>query len=263
VAIETSVLIRQVFHRPLRQTEGFMISLALILKADIGIPDFSCISKHRIELPRHVLSKAMEPGSLVMVDSTGLKVYGKDEWHQEKHDVPARRSWRKRPLAIDEKHKVLACELTTPDVGDPTAVPDLLDQIVMPFMSDGAYDGEPVLQAVLDKQPDAQVVIPPHKATGLFRERRLTARSAYSNDCAGRAHRVATQNGLQPAQSCRVGDATLQAHFRQPHASACPATAKTRGKDQCVCSQRNDQSGHAGLRENLKMAKNGDAFDIL
>ena len=48
----------------------------------------------------------------------------------------------------------------------PTAVPDLLDQIVLPFktfMSDGAYDGDPVLQAVLDKHPDAQVVIPPHK----------------------------------------------------------------------------------------------------
>jgi hypothetical protein len=108
----------------------------------------------------------MEPGSLVIVDSTGLKVYGKDEWHQEKHDVPARRTWRKLHLAIDEKHQVLACELTTPEIGDPTAVPDLLAQITTPFdifMGDGAYDGEPVSQAVLDKQPDAQVVIPPHK----------------------------------------------------------------------------------------------------
>jgi hypothetical protein len=30
-------------------------------------------------------------------------------------------------------------------------------------MADGAYDGEPVSQAVLNKQPDAQVIIPPHK----------------------------------------------------------------------------------------------------
>ena len=30
-------------------------------------------------------------------------------------------------------------------------------------MGDGAYDGEPVSQAVLTKQPDAQVVVPPHK----------------------------------------------------------------------------------------------------
>ena len=167
VAIETALFIRQVFHLALRQTEGFMNSLARALKVEISIPDFSCISKRSIGLPRHALSKALDPGSLVIVDSTGLKVYGKDEWHQEKHDVPARRTWRKLHLAIDEHHQVLACELTTPEVGDTTAVPDLLDQITTPFemfMGDGAYDGEPVAQAVLTKQPNAQVIIPPHKS---------------------------------------------------------------------------------------------------
>jgi len=166
IAIETAVFIRQVFHLPLRQTEGFMNSLARIMKAEITIPDFSSISKRCIALPRHILTKAMEPGSIVIVDSTGLKVYGKDEWHQEKHAVPARRTWRRLHLAIDENHQVLACELTTPEVGDPTAVPDLLDQIITTFdtfMGDGAYDGEPVSQAVLNKQPNAQVVVPPHK----------------------------------------------------------------------------------------------------
>src|ERR1700694_2215943 len=166
LAIETALFIRQVFHLPLRQTEGFMNSLSRLMKSTIRIPDYSSISKRSISLPRHVLSQAIEPGSLVIVDSTGLKVYGKDEWHQEKHDVPARRTWRKLHLAIDEHHQVLACELTTPDVGDPTAVPDLLTQMVTPFetfMGDGAYDGEPVLQAVLNHQSNAQVVVPPHK----------------------------------------------------------------------------------------------------
>jgi hypothetical protein len=117
-----------------------------------------------------VLSQALEPGRLVIVDSTGLKVYGKDEWHQEKHDVPARRTWRKLHLAVDEHHQIVACELTTPEVGDPSAVPDLLAQIVTPFktfMGDGAYDGEPVSRAVLNHQPDAQMVIPPHKTAVL------------------------------------------------------------------------------------------------
>ncbi len=31
------------------------------------------------------------------------------------------------------------------------------------FIADGAYDGEPVFQAVLNQQPDAQMIIPPHK----------------------------------------------------------------------------------------------------
>ncbi len=170
LAIETALFIRQIFHLPLRQTEGFMNLLTRLMKATISIPDYSSISRRSISIPRHVLSHALEPGSLVIVDFTGLKVYGKDEWHQEKHDVPARRTWRKLHLAIDEHHQVLACELTTPEVGDPSAVADLLPQIVTPFetfIGDGNYDGESVSRAVLDHQPHAQVVIPPHKTAVL------------------------------------------------------------------------------------------------
>lgn len=166
IPIETVLFLRQVFHLPLRQTEGFMNLLARFMKADITIPDFSSISRRSIALPRHILAKAMKPGSLVIIDSTRLKVYGKDEWHQEKHDVLVRRTWRKLHLAVDENHQLLVCELTTPEVDGPTAVPDLLIQIDAPFeifIADGAYDGEPIFQAVLTHQPDAQVIIPPHK----------------------------------------------------------------------------------------------------
>jgi Transposase DDE domain len=166
IAIETAVLIRQVFHLPLHQTEGFMNSLTLAINADINIPDFSSISKRSMTLPKHILTKAMELDSIVIVYFTGLQVYSKDELHQEKHAVPARRTLRRLHHAIDENHNVLACELTTPDVGDPTAVPELLDQITThfkTFMGDAAYDSEPVFQAVLNKQPGTQVVVPAHK----------------------------------------------------------------------------------------------------
>lgn len=167
-AIEAAVFIRQVFHLALRQTEGFMISLARLMNVAISIPNFSSISKRSIELAQYVLSKAAEPGILVIVDSTGLKVYSKDEWHQEKHGVLARGNWRKLHLAADENLKILACKLTTPEVGDPITVPDLLEQIETPFnvsMDDGAYDGEPVSRTILVKQPYAQVVVPPHNTT--------------------------------------------------------------------------------------------------
>ena len=132
-AIDTAILIRQVFGLALRQTEGFMTSIARLMGATIAIPDFSCISKRSADLPAILRTSAHKPGSVVIVDSTGLKVYGKDEWHQEKHAVPARRTGRKLHLAIDEHHQVLASELTTPEVGDPTAVGDLLAPITTPF----------------------------------------------------------------------------------------------------------------------------------
>jgi len=48
----------------------------------------------------------------------------------------------------------LECELTTPEIGDLTAVPDLLVQIDTPFdtfIADGSYDDEPVSRAVLNQ----------------------------------------------------------------------------------------------------------------
>ncbi len=96
-----------------------MTSIARVMEANISIPGYSCISKRSVDLSPELLSKAMEPGNLAIVDSTGLKVYGKDEWHQEKHTVPARRTWRKLHLAVAEKHQLIASELTTTEVGDP------------------------------------------------------------------------------------------------------------------------------------------------
>jgi hypothetical protein len=72
---------------------------------------------------------------------------------------------RRRP-PFDENHQVLACELTTPETGAPTAIPDLLDPIDTPFdtfMADGVYDGDRVTKAVLSRQPDAKVIVAPHK----------------------------------------------------------------------------------------------------
>jgi transposase len=159
-------MIRELFRLPFRQAQGFMNSLFTALNIDITLPDVSSLTKRSVALSRHKLTKDLAPGSIVIVDSTSLKVYGKDEWHQEKHDVAARRTWFKLHLAVDENHQIIACELTRPETGDPTAVPDLFDQIDTPFdiaMADGAYDGDPVSNAVLSRQPDAKVIVPPHK----------------------------------------------------------------------------------------------------
>jgi hypothetical protein len=59
LAIEASLIIRQVFHLPLRQTQGFMYSLITALGIDITIPDFSSLSKRSVALPRHKLTKEL------------------------------------------------------------------------------------------------------------------------------------------------------------------------------------------------------------
>jgi Transposase DDE domain len=66
----------------------------------------------------------------LLAGSTGLKIYGEGEWLDQKHGVRPRRRWRKLHLGIDAKtHQIVASELTPDDMGDVSAMPELLDQI--------------------------------------------------------------------------------------------------------------------------------------
>jgi hypothetical protein len=162
-AIQCCLILRQVYHLPLRQTQGFVCSLMGLMALDLDVPDYSTLSKRGISLEMARLIDTIEPGSHVIIDSTGLKVYGKDEWHQEKHCVQAKRTWRKLHLAVDEKHQIVACELTDKSVGDPTAAKDLLAQIdhCTKMIADGAYDTHGVYAAIRELNADADIVIPP------------------------------------------------------------------------------------------------------
>jgi len=115
-AIETVRCMHQGFHLAWRHTQGFMNSLARALTVALSIADVNGVSARRVGWPGQALSTARAPGRVVMVDATGG--YGKDEGHPEKQDVAARPTGRKRHLAIDAPHPVLACELTTPDAGN-------------------------------------------------------------------------------------------------------------------------------------------------
>ncbi|MFT4782881.1 MAG: hypothetical protein ACI9IV_000610 [Paracoccaceae bacterium] len=90
------------------------------------------------------------------MDSTGLKIFGEGDWLEEKHKTKGkRRSWRKLHLGLDLVSGQIVCsDLTTDDIGDPTALPGLLDQIDGPvemFIADGTYDGEPTVKALTDR----------------------------------------------------------------------------------------------------------------
>ena len=50
LAIETSLMLRLVFHQPLRQTEGLMASIFDLLELDLKAPDHSTVSRRAISL---------------------------------------------------------------------------------------------------------------------------------------------------------------------------------------------------------------------
>jgi hypothetical protein len=79
-----------VLHQPLRQTEGALRSIADLLGVPIKIPDHTTFSRRGgglKVLPQRV--KRNEPLHL-LIDSTGVRIYGEGEWLEQKHEaVPA------------------------------------------------------------------------------------------------------------------------------------------------------------------------------
>jgi hypothetical protein len=144
-----------VFHQPLLQTEGLLRSIADVLGISIAIPDHTTPGRRGGGLtisPKHI--DHTEPWHL-LVDSTGLRIYGEGEWLDQKHGIRSRRRWRKPHLGVDaDAHEIVAVGLTSDDVGDVSEIPDLLDQIdadIASMTADGAYDGEAVYDAVAER----------------------------------------------------------------------------------------------------------------
>jgi Transposase DDE domain len=165
IAIETGLALRLVFHQPLRQTEGMLRSIAAVLGVDIAIPDHTTLSRRSgglTILPNRV---ARDEPLHLLVDSTGLKIYGEGEWLDQKHGIRSRRRWRKLHLGLDAgTHEIIAVELTPDDVGDVSEMPELLDQIdadLASLTADGAYDGAAVYDALAERHPEVAVIIPP------------------------------------------------------------------------------------------------------
>ncbi len=78
--------IRLVFKLPTRQTQEFINSLFRIMNLSIKCPDYTTLSRRLSELniksPRYIkYSKINENIAAIALDSTGLKRFGRDEWH--------------------------------------------------------------------------------------------------------------------------------------------------------------------------------------
>ena len=168
IAICVCLTLRQVYHQPLRQTQGLMRGLVVIMGIDVSMPDYSTLSRRGSGLKLPECSKIHRSGPIhLVVDSTGLKIFGEGEWLHNKHNVqPKRKSWRKLHLGLDlNTGEIVYTYLTKDDVGDPKALPELLDQLEIPvsrFLADGAYDGAPTSDLLMERfVKDVEIIIPP------------------------------------------------------------------------------------------------------
>jgi len=171
-AILVMLTVKEVFHLTNRGVEGFVRSIFQLMKIDLPVPDHSTLSKRGKDLKVNLPKKANQSLNIVM-DSTGLKIYGEGEWKVRMHGVSTRRTWRKLHVGANpEDGEIQAVLLTENSVSDDEAVEVLLEQIehtILDFAADGAYDKRKVYDSLNTHSPDVNILIPPRKNARIWK----------------------------------------------------------------------------------------------
>lgn len=165
LAIATFETVKSVYGLAGRQTQGFIESLFSLMSVSLEVPDHSTVSRRKgaleVALPVVPLAGAVH----VVIDSTGIKVYGEGEWKTRQHGVSKRRTWLKLHLSVDEASgEILSAVVTGNDTHDSEVFEDLLTGLeadIEQVSADGAYDQAHCYDALLTL--GAQAGIPPRK----------------------------------------------------------------------------------------------------
>ena len=171
-AILVMLTVKEVFHLTNRGVEGFVRSIFRMMRINLPVPDHTTLSKRGKDLKVNLPKKANQKMNIVM-DSTGLKIYGEGEWKVRQHGVSKRRTWRKLHIGANpEDGEIQAVILTENSISDAAAVADLLKQIeqaIDEFAADGAYDKRKVYDSLNAHSPNVKILIPPRKNARIWK----------------------------------------------------------------------------------------------
>lgn len=170
VAIECMATLRAVYHLAQRATQGLLRSIIELMGLTIAVPSYSTLSRRQqtlgIQWPKRKPGEAIH----VVVDSTGVKVFGEGEWTVRQPGYTKRRTWKKLHVGVDEATgHVLAVTVTDNSVADHEELPDLLEQIDAPIAQisgDKAYDKRKGYDAIGKRK--AKATIPPRRGARIW-----------------------------------------------------------------------------------------------
>jgi IS5 family transposase len=165
-AISCLLLLKAVYHLPYRQTVGFGQSIMDLLGAKVRVPDYTTLCKRSVDLTVALPTSNPHEAKHIVVDSSGLKVYGEGEWKVRQHGYSKRRTWRKLHLSVDEKtHEIQALVLSEAGVDDAEAGKQLLEETpgeLEQVSGDGSYDKAKFYQ-VCSARGVKRIAIPPRR----------------------------------------------------------------------------------------------------
>lgn len=179
-AISCCLILREVFHLPLRQTQGIVRSILDLMQIHLPVPHYSLLSRRARKIQVKLTANPTKRIKHLVLDASGLKVYGEGEWKVRLHGADKRRTWRKLHISMDaDLQQITSALLTDKDVVDPRCLPRLLKQVqadVERIYGDGAYDSRQCYRAIYKRK--ALPVIPPRKGSTLWGDDYLKDRNS-------------------------------------------------------------------------------------
>lgn len=137
----------------------------MILSVGLPIPSYTQICRRAMQLGQELKKLSRKNATNVVIDSTGLKVYGEGEWKVRLHGYSKRRTWRKLHLAVcPDSNEIIFEILTENKIADCEVYPELLKAMpksVKYTYGDGAYDTERCYAA--NVKHGSTPIIPPNK----------------------------------------------------------------------------------------------------
>lgn len=132
------------FVLPTNPKQGFLEGLILMLGLNLQVSHYSRLSRRAgdLNIKLTTLKNVGKAPTDLVIDSTGLKIFGEGEWKMRTHGKQKRRTWRKYHVSVNPAtHEVTAIELTEANTHDCTVLPALLSTQtnVGKAYADGAY----------------------------------------------------------------------------------------------------------------------------
>ena len=194
-AIVCGLTLKALFKLPFRAVEGLINSLMKEFNWEAESPDYSLLCKRQKGLKIDFREETINPkeGIHILVDATGLKVFGEGEWKVRQHGILKKRLWRQYQLAINAHTQAIeAFELKALGFPEGAGLPLLIKQINQPINSitgDGAYDSYKAYK--LAEEKGFKLIVPPNKVA-----KRTT-------ECTGHSIKKKLTLELRQALQCR------------------------------------------------------------
>ena len=183
-AITIMLTLRVIFKQKLRQNQGIVSSLFALMYLKLDVPDYTRVSRRgAVPLLTRQLDKMKEPGHLV-IDSTGIKVFGESEWLETKHGKQYKRKvWRKLHLGINKDGLIVSRVMTDHLTDDRSCLKVHLQQsdstYVTEVLADSGYDGHDTYSQL--ESINIKAIIPPARGSPSCIEEPVSSRQKTVN----------------------------------------------------------------------------------